>query len=166
MMRRVLFLLSGNLPCRIINDGGNPYLERYYVGRIFFLTFYLHRFVGSDPDRGLHDHPWHRAYSFILAGFYDEITRAGVQRIRWFNRLTGDSFHRVVLPDGMRDVWTLFCHGPYIKSWGFLRETTTAGEPVMTWVPHLYDKGETGGAQRWWENAPNGWREPRRMKDH
>lgn len=177
-MRKLLYWLTGRLPCRLINDGERPYLERYYVGRLFGLTFYLHRFVGSDPARGLHDHPWNRAYSLILSGWYFEETRSGMRKVRWFNRLTGDSFHRVVLPgiydtsDGKsgvigaprRHVWTLFWHGPYVKPWGFMRPLdTVAGVPLLLWEPHAYQTDEASGKQRWWDTAPHGADEPRRM---
>lgn len=164
MIRRLLYAISGRLPCRLINDGDRPYLERYYVGRLFGLTFYLHRFVASDPARGLHDHPWARAYSFVLAGKYIEETRAGDRWVCWFNRLTGDSFHRIVLPDGAPHVWTLFCHGQYVKPWGFMRPLdTVAGVPLLLWEPHAYQSDEASGKQRWWDTAPHGVDEHRRM---
>lgn len=163
-MRKLLYWLSGRLPCRLINDGDRPYLERYYVGRLFGLTFYLHRFVASDPARGLHDHPWDRAYSIVLAGRYYEQTRSGWRLVRWFNRLTGDTFHRVVLMDGMPHVWTLFCHGPYTKRWGFMKPIdTVAGEELLLWVPHANQTDEASGKQRWWDTAPHGADEHRRM---
>jgi len=163
MIRRLLYAISGRLPCRIINDGDRPYLERYYVGRVFGWTFYLHRFVGSDPERGLHDHPWNRAYSFVLAGKYLEVTRMGSRWVRWLNCLNGESFHRVMVPDGT-NVWTLFCHGPYVKPWGFMRPIDTlAGEELLLWVPHAYQTDEASGKQRWWDTAPLGVDEHRRM---
>lgn len=176
-MRKLLYWLSGRLPCRLINDGDRPYLERYYVGRAFGWTFYLHRFVGSDPARGLHDHPWDRAYSLILSGWYFEETRSGMRKVRWFNRLTGDSFHRVVLPPlGIKTAtgiklapwqqpcWTLFWHGPYVKPWGFMRPLdTVAGVPLLLWEPHAYQTDEASGKQRWWDTAPHGADEHRRM---
>lgn len=156
-MRKFLFWLSGKLPCRIISDGDRRYLERYYIGRMFGLTFYLHRFVDSDPARGLHDHPWSRAYSLLLAGSYLEETRTGTRHVRWFNRLTGDSFHRVIIPEGSGNVWTLFFHGRYTKRWGFLRPMDTLhGEELLLWVPHHYQTDEASGAQRWWDTAPRG----------
>lgn len=164
MIRRLLYALSGRLPCRIISDGDHPYLERYYVGQLFGWTFYLHRFVASDPARGLHDHPWDRAYSIVLAGSYYEQTRSGWRLVRWFNRLTGDTFHRVVLMEGMPHVWTLFCHGPYVKRWGFMRPIeTVAGEDLMLWQAHAYQTDEASGKQRWWDTAPHGVDEHRRM---
>lgn len=96
-MNAILFFLSSFLPLRIISDGEGPYLERYYLFTIFGVRFYLHRFVASDPDRGLHDHPWPWAGSIVLSGHYWEVTRSGTKKVRWLNFLVGDSFHRVKL---------------------------------------------------------------------
>ncbi len=98
LMSRLLWRLSAHLPMRVINDGQRQYLVRYYVGTLFGWRFYLHQFVGSDPDRGLHCHPWRLAFSIILSGWYYEETSYGTRKVRWFNWLTGDTFHRVVLP--------------------------------------------------------------------
>ncbi len=139
----ILHWLSGGLRCRIISDDGTPYLERYYLGQLWGMTFYLHRFVGSDPDRGWHDHPWRWAASFVLRGWYWEDTRQfqQQQRIRWFNFLLGDSFHRVVLPEGRRDVWTLFAHSTEnVKPWGFLRKR---GDGLYSW--HRYPRSNMNG---------------------
>jgi hypothetical protein len=145
-MNRFLFWLTSRLPLRIISDDGEPYLERYYLATFLGVRFYLHRFVGSDPARGLHDHPWRWAASIILSGFYYEETRRGVRPVRWLNVLLGDSFHRVLLPKAMIQrggsirvaadsddptlngtgwllpCWTRFFHrAAYTKPWGFLR---------------------------------------------
>src|SRR5437660_2113436 len=93
MIRRLLLAYSAGRPCKIICEADRPYLERYFVCALFGIRFYLHRFVGSDPDRGLHDHPWRWAMSFILRGWYYEATRSGTRAVRWFNFLTGDTFH-------------------------------------------------------------------------
>jgi hypothetical protein len=136
----LLTRLTDRLPCRIIDgEQGEPYLERYYVTGLFGWHAYLHRFVDSDPDRGLHDHPWSRAVSLVLTGGYDELrfVRAPpeedaeapviepairTRHIRpWrLNLLRGTDYHRVVLRSG-RPAWTLFLHGPRVKGWGFLR---------------------------------------------
>ena len=46
--------------------------KRYYVGQLFGVTVYLHRFVGCDGDPELHDHPWN-ALSIVLSGSYIEL---------------------------------------------------------------------------------------------
>lgn len=181
MINRLLYWIAGHRPCRIISDDGRPYLERYYLFTLLGVRFYLHRFVGSDPARGLHDHPWPWAGSIVLSGWYWEelrgteqhaVTRAlaelhgttGIvrRRVRWFNWLTGDSFHRVVLPDGDRPCWTLFFHrAAYTKPWGFLR--TISDEHVKIWVPHNHPKDGTGAPGAWWNQVPIGNLEPRRL---
>jgi hypothetical protein len=151
--RTLLYRLSGNLKLRIISDGTRPYLERHYLGTVFGLRLYLHRFVGDDPDRGLHDHPWPWAFSLVLAGWYNELRRTNPlpQPVRWFNTLRADTFHRVLLPEQVpgsvppfpmprapgqtprygqlrgypkQSCYTLFIHpAKTCKPWGFWHET-------------------------------------------
>lgn len=165
MMNRLLYWLAGRLPCRIISDNGTPYLERYYFGTLLGVRFYLHRFVGSDPNRGLHDHPWPWAGSVVLRGFYYEETRNGLRKVRWLNWLTGDTFHRVILhPEGwdkLTPCWTLFFHrAAYTKPWGFLRPLE--GEKVLMWWPHNFPKDGQATSGEWWNEVPQGRFESRR----
>lgn len=171
-MKKLLHWLSGYLPYREISDGNVPYLERYYVGTLFGWRFYMHQFVGSDPDRGLHDHPWPKAYSVILSGWYWEETRSGTRKVRWFNSLTGDTFHRVVLPcaadgrqpdavcdltHGVSPCWTLFMHkAGSVKLWGFLRQPVrpTENYPAVDYLifePYRYTR--EGSQKDWWLTA-------------
>lgn len=159
-MQKLLMSISGRLPCRIISDAGKPYLERYYIATLFGTRIYLHRFVASDPDRGLHDHPWRWAFSIILLGWYWEDTRYGLRKVRWFNRLTGDTFHRVILfgqPTDIYDyesspqVWTIFMHkAERAKPWGFLRNKDQLG---MVYVQHQYKTDDLGRDECWWKLA-------------
>lgn len=120
-MRKILFKIAMGRPCKVIHDKREPYLERYFLFNFFGLRFYLHRFVASDPDRGLHDHPWPWAISFILVGKYLEILRGRTRIVKWFNFITGDRFHRVILEEN-QEVWSLFIHpNSDVKEWGFLR---------------------------------------------
>lgn len=162
-MRRLLLWLSARLPLRIISEGDKPYLERYYVCSAAGLRVYLHRFVASDPDRGLHDHPWKWAVSIILAGWYVEERRDGDHVRSWLNFLVGDNFHRVVLPaGGGADVWTVFIHrAGKRKPWGFLRGPDETG--VLTFHEFQYTGGEKSEERKWWLDAPLGRDEPRRI---
>lgn len=154
MLERLLEALSARLPCRFIDgEAGEPYLERYYLGGFLGWHLYLHRFVDSDPDRGLHDHPWDRAFSLVLVDGYQEIRGAadGTSHSRvvrpWrINRLRGDDFHRVVLDAG-RPAWTLFAHGPRTKGWGFLQRGL--------YRPMARD-GSESLHRDWWLQAPRG----------
>lgn len=107
---------------------GRPYLERYYLvpAKDGGPGVFIHHMITSDPDPELHDHPWLESVSVVLAGSYTELRRDG--RVRLLrqgdsNVIRGDDFHRVLIED---DCWTLFMHGPRVKSWGFLDERTGA----------------------------------------
>lgn len=98
-------------------------LRWWVIPRNRFFNIYLHRFLRSDDDRALHDHPWVNV-SYLLDGAYTEVTiaKGGVHhRVRY---LAGDlkfrrpSYaHRVELTDG--PCWSLFITGPVVREWGF-----------------------------------------------
>ena len=169
----LLHRITDHLPCRFIDgEQGEPYLERYYLFGLFGWHAYLHRFVDSDPDRGLHDHPWGRAVSLVLSGGYDEVrfaepvagtsvgaaaagghvaaggaeTRVRHVRPGRLNMLRGRDYHRVVLRDG-RPAWTLFLHGPRVKGWGFQRQ----GEYLV-----MARDASDFRHRDWWRQAPKG----------
>ncbi len=131
-MNLLLFRITSYCRCRIINGPDQlPYLERYHLIKLpFGYQVYLHRFVASDPGRGLHNHPWNGALSLVLCGEYEEVRMADgyednalkSRRIRagHLNWINGSVFHRINLND-CNEVWTLFVHGPKAKSWGFLQ---------------------------------------------
>lgn len=178
-MKALLMWLTGRLPGRIYSDRATPFLERYLVGRLLGITVYIHRFVASDPDRGLHDHPWGWAFSLVLRGRYEELTRQGTRPVGWFNFLRGDSFHRVVLPrqayyptdaDGYwtgireyseQECWTLFIHGPNVKRWGFLRPIEQ-GNGAQYFHPHRDRDGEGAESADWAATTPRGRDLPRK----
>jgi hypothetical protein len=156
LIESLLLRITGRRPCRFIDgEHGEPYLERYYLFGVLGWHAYLHRFVDSDPDRGLHDHPWDRAVSLVLAGGYDEIrplagdpdlTCTRTLRPWRLNRLSGSDFHRVVLRSG-RPAWTLFLHGPRVKGWGFVQHGA--------YRPMARDGAEFRHRD-WWRDAPRG----------
>ncbi len=148
-MRRLLLWLTGHLPAREIRgEHGEPYLERYSLCGAFGWRAYLHRFRASDPDRGLHDHPWGWSMSLILAGSYREVREGAVRRLfpGQVNIIRGHDFHRILLDEG-EEAWTLFVHGPRVKGWGFLRN----GE----YRPFAKTKDDYP-SHRWWKTAPRG----------
>lgn len=163
LLARLLYRFTGNLRCRIINGNhGEPYLERYHLFRLpRGGGVYIHRFVDSDPDRGLHDHPWKSAASLILSGGYRELRidkpngeakvverRLGAGRL---NLLQGEDFHRIVL-DQQQPVWTLFAHTGKYKDWGFL---TIDDDGQSQYNGHESVTHESEHF-RWWQTAPRG----------
>lgn len=139
MIRRLLLWLTARLPVKVIGREA-PYVEWYHVATLFGrVRIQIHRFLASDPD-GLHDHPWGWSRSFVLAGWYleERRDRTRVRAAGSSYRMSGDTFHRVILPEGMREVWTLFIHGPYVKHWGFIVPLSSKAIPgeglrPLTW---------------------------------
>jgi hypothetical protein len=138
VIKKLLYKLGNTLPCRLINIDGHPYLERYYIGKAFGVTFYLHRFVSADTERNVHDHPWSWAAALVLAGGYRE------ERLRYFdlkrggwasknknlypgkvNRISASTFHRI--GEAKPETYTLFVHGARVKGWGFLESFEHTG---------------------------------------
>lgn len=127
-------------PDFVIGGDDRPYLLRWWIiprNKVF--NIYLHRFMRSDDDRALHDHPWSN-FSLLLRGCYTEHTIAaggighrrllvaGDFRLRWTGRIA----HRVELIDeaigfdgcappirASQPCWTLFITGPRYREWGF-----------------------------------------------
>jgi hypothetical protein len=162
-MARLLYRLSGLMRCRIIRGNhGEPYLERYHLLRLpGGGGVYLHRFLASDPDRGLHDHPWERAVGMVLSGGYRE-QRFGsgeggeqvVERLLRpgrINLIRGSDFHRIVLP-AEREAWTLFGHTRKYKDWGFVN-LDESGQ--RHYAPHEKVTNEPNHRD-WWRTAPRG----------
>lgn len=129
LVRGLLYWACGYLRLRYI-DGpdGQPYNERHFLFQIpgIGITAYIHRFVGSDPGKELHNHPWNWAIAIPLSGWYSEKRYTGAldieEKIVKFpnvNVIWGDTFHRVDLPPG-GECYTLFIHGPWVKVWGFM----------------------------------------------
>ncbi len=98
---------------------GERYLHRWFLirkpGRI---NLYLHKYLGSDDDRALHDHPW-RSLSLLLWGHLEEHTPNGVKRIYPFipKYRSAQYTHRIVLKSPF--AITLFLTGRKQREWGF-----------------------------------------------
>lgn len=128
---------------RMIYVEGEPYLLRAYllrgnervVGRKFIPSLYLHRFMRSDKERDLHNHPWGKAFSLILTkGYTEHRWSTGLKKVvsRFVgpftvNSIGRDDFHRVSLSNGR--CWTLFLslerENPSDGTdWGFLNPET------------------------------------------
>lgn len=149
--------IAGMLEKRVIyRRDGKPYLERYYLfhGSRFkkLPGIYLHKFLSSDEDYELHDHPWNTSVSLILSKGYEEERREeyyanGKLHRRvviedfspgMFNLITKDDFHRVTLKSD--HAWTLFMSGDRQKDWGFWSRDTDEYTP---WRTHIAKKKES-----------------------
>ncbi len=107
-------------PDFVIGDPARPYMLRWYlIPRNEWFNVYLHKFLRSDDDRAMHDHPWW-SVSFVLSGRYIDHTPFGSRQYGRgsviFRRATDR--HRVELVDS-QPAWTLFITGRKVREWGF-----------------------------------------------
>lgn len=85
---------------------------------------FLHRFLRSDGDAALHDHPWPFVSVILFGGYWEHTAdRSGRVSRRWYGPgrvlcRSASHRHRVELPAG-RDCWTLVFRGVKAKSWSF-----------------------------------------------
>ena len=134
---------------------------------------FLHRFLASDPDRGLHDHPWGRSASLIVCGSYLEkrlVSKGGevwmsIRRLKagMVNWIGGNDFHQIVVEEGV-PVWTIFYHGPRSKTWGFAVNRKSASMEAGPYGRSDYDEvTDVDRDVRWELSAPRGRKMPGRM---
>ena len=150
-VERICEVLASKLEKRIImRRDGKPYLERYYILHSDSISWlpgiYLHKFLSSDEDPELHDHPWGTSVSFVLTGGYFEEYRYADARNRYrsnvrmlgpgrINIIHADTFHRVDLIED--HAWTLFMSGERKQDWGFWDQETGNYTP---WREHVGKK--------------------------
>lgn len=113
---------------------GAGYLLRWHlIPRNRFFNIYLHKFIGNDDERALHDHPWN-SFSIRIKGQLREHYRklAHVNKgnmsfwmMKFHHRkpprfcFRKASFsHRLELV-GSKPAWTIFITGPVKREWGF-----------------------------------------------
>lgn len=115
------YMLEQPDPDFIVLQNGEPYLQRWYiVPRNDLMNVYLHRFLRSDDDRGLHNHRGDNR-SILLEGQYLEHLDDGSVHLRSAGdviRREAADFHRVELVGGAPIV-SLFFIGPTVRDWGF-----------------------------------------------
>ena len=166
-LNRLLYRLSAYCRCRIISGPDEqPYLERYHLLRLpFGYRICLHRFVASDPGRGLHNHPWRHAISMLLCGTYQETrmltaeSNHALQR-RWLragrlNFISGDVYHRINIDAGA-ECWSLFLHAPKTRDWGFIRSHQTCHQTLHQTCHQYRDHNEVVNQPSnplWWKQA-------------
>jgi hypothetical protein len=122
----------------IVNCDRDPYLHRWFVVRRDVFALFVHKFIRSDEDRALHDHPWDFIVIPIWRGYYEQ-SESGKRRVL---PLLGTRFrrgtyrHRVeLLRKPYKDVpvyvhvgrempsWSLFIRFRKWRDWGFWEKT-------------------------------------------
>lgn len=107
-------------PHFVVGNPNDPYMLRWYIiPRNDLCCIYLHKFLKSDDDRAMHDHPWW-SISFLLSGSYIEHNARGKKEYTPGSIIVRNAIdpHRVELHD-TKPCWTLFITGRRIREWGF-----------------------------------------------
>lgn len=139
---RILHAIARRRPMKQIFFGNIPYIERFYLGERNANIYYLHRMLGPDPDRDLHNHPWKLANSLVLHGSYIErrlefgfqkrkieyIPASVINTVRGFyyynavnsRNVLGEYTWHTIVEIKEPETWTLFWHSEWSRSWGFL----------------------------------------------
>lgn len=96
----------------------STYLFRWHLLSTRRAKAYLHKFVGDDWSRDLHDHP-KRFISIGLWGSYLEHSPTGQRRYRapWVRSFPAVHRHRLTTPWGT--CWTLVIVLRTVREWGF-----------------------------------------------
>lgn len=112
-----------------IGDPQDLLLKRWILFRCKAWGIYLHKFMRSDYDRALHDHPWPFISVILKQGYWEEHdqTRDGRKTLEWRRPGSvllrpGQWRHRVVLSDN-KPSWSLILVGRRFKAWGFFLPT-------------------------------------------
>lgn len=161
MRNKLLMWLTSFLPARAIDLDDQHYIERYHACKIGKLTVLIHRYLGSDGDREVHDHPWRWCLGIPLIGGYVEERVIGfcpekgwisenvkIKPWRW-NIINPMRFHRI---DSVElGTWTLFVTYDRFKSWSFATQPISAMGSVVLHQP--YDVKAVAG---WVETAQKG----------
>lgn len=139
---------------QVIGPDRNPYMVRYILFRWAQLPrVYVHKFLRSDDERALHNHPWW-FLSLVLRGSYleynDTPPNPKVRKRFSVGYRPLSTRHRVALPNGFnpdgsygpQPCWTLVVTGPDVRGWGFW-----CREKLDEWSARSYAELDQVGVQ-------------------
>ena len=117
---------------------GAGYLLRWHlIPRNRFFNIYLHKFIGDDDARALHDHPWNSLSIRLKGQLWEYTSLSEIEKLKYkYNAAlivdanwvqlaprikyrSATMAHRIALVDKNKPAWTIFITGPTIREWGF-----------------------------------------------
>jgi len=111
------------------------YLYRWVLLSTRFGKLYIHKFVGDDWTKDLHDHP----KDFMSIGIYGAYVEETVKGLEifvapWFRRFHAEHKHRIITPWG--HCWTIVWVSPLKREWGFWH-----GGKWLQWKQYVEERG-------------------------
>lgn len=74
LMNERLLEITKEMPMKLIEINGKPYLERYFVGYTGEgKELWLHHFLSADGDRHLHCHPYDFECAVLTGGYMERL---------------------------------------------------------------------------------------------
>lgn len=112
----------------------NPLFRRWILWRLPAIGNYLHKYLRSDFDKALHDHPWPFIAIILKGGYYEvhDQTQDRTEETLWHGPGSvlvrpAQWRHRVVLPTGdngkPKTSWSFIIVGRREQKWGFYLPT-------------------------------------------
>lgn len=115
-----------------------PYMVRYYLFRSPYLNIYVHKFLRSDNDRHLHDHPFDFITFLFHRGYYEKTEDGKIWRPRFsILKRKAEWKHAVEIT---QPTWTLFIRFARRRQWGFWTESGW-----KNWIDYGNNKCEDEG---------------------
>lgn len=162
-------LIGQRPPDQVIRRVGRPYLERWWLRRGVTGAVYLHRWLGDDPDFGLHDHPADSLSLLLTGALRERWLAAGdlpdhcISEVRLARGAvtyrTAACAHQIYIDSPRVEPLTLFVFGPRAAdaAWGFwVPSPDGAGRKVRERHPsppgrYLDDDGDLDSVDPDWE---------------
>ncbi len=99
-----------------------PYAYRWVLNFGLF-ALRIHKWICSDDDRAMHDHPYW-FFTLVLKGGYDDVTPkkhkfAGRETLRAGSIRFRRAKHIHTVQINKSPTWTLLFTGPPLRKWGF-----------------------------------------------
>lgn len=115
-----------------ITRATGPYLTRWHlVPENNRYNVYLHKFMSSDFDEALHDHPWSSIGVLVKGSYKEWVPKNATEWTIGSRELVchtrepfrpiyrdPETVHKIELINDS-PVWTLFLTGPTVRSWSF-----------------------------------------------
>jgi len=166
VINNFLLWATRKMPARAIDLDGEHYIERYHVVSVGKLEVVLHRYLGCDGDREVHDHPNRWCLGIPLVGGYTEERVTGFCPIKgWHSRyvkirpwrwnfVSAMRWHRI---DSVKPgTWTLFVRWDRFKSWSFAHKRRWSyGDPALSEVV-ISQPLSLASAANWQKGAQKG----------
>lgn len=109
----------------VVGEPSSPLMIRWVLFRCEAFGIYVHKFLRSDHERALHDHPWPFVAIILKGGYREEhdqtIDGRPIIEWRWPGQILlrpAEWRHRIILSPGTTS-WSLCLVGRRCRRWGF-----------------------------------------------